>query len=178
MRCAFKETKCAIANDMACFQCAQCGKQLAVAKTVASRLPELVQTFPECPRGAAASSTENAPASAPAPVKPAQPAPYVWDPTGAGTQLKKLLAKVGIKSTENCSCNARARLMNERGIEWCEQNIKEIVGWLKEEAAKRKLPFLALPTKILVQRAIKLARRARDKADAALHAAVDSSAQA
>lgn len=175
MRCAFEETKCPIANDMACFQCAQCGKQIAVAKAIASRLPELVQTFPDCPRAApAVTGAENAPAT----VKQAQPAPYVWDPTGAGTQLKKLLAKVGIKSTENCSCNARARLMNERGIEWCEQNIKEIVGWLKEEAAKRKLPFLALPTKILVQRAIKLARRARDKADAALHAAVDSSAQA
>ena len=74
-----------------------------------------------------------------------------------------MLAKVGIKSTENCSCNARARLMNERGIEWCEQNVSEIVGWLKEEAGRRNLPFLSLPAKILIQRAIKVAKKIRDK---------------
>jgi hypothetical protein len=52
--------------------------------------------------------------------------------------------------------------MDEMGVEWCEQNIDEIVGWLKEEAQKRRLPFLAFPTKILVQRAINMAKRVQE----------------
>jgi hypothetical protein len=35
-----------------------------------------------------------------------------------------------------------------------------IVGWLKEEATKRKLPFVDFAGKLLIQRAIKLSRKA------------------
>jgi hypothetical protein len=31
--------------------------------------------------------------------------------------------------------------MDRLGVDWCEQNLEKIVGWLKEEAIKRKLPF-------------------------------------
>jgi len=79
---------------------------------------------------------------------------------GPGTELKKLLAKVGITSTPDCSCNARARTMDERGIAWCEENLDEIVGWLSEEAQKRGLPFVDLAGRMLVKRAIKQARKA------------------
>lgn len=79
---------------------------------------------------------------------------------GPGTELKKLLAKIGITATPDCSCNARARLMDERGIEWCEVNLDEIVGWLREEAGKRSLPFLDVAGRVLVRRAIANARRA------------------
>jgi len=50
--------------------------------------------------------------------------------------------------------------MDERGIEWCEQNIDEIVGWLREEAHKRGLPFVDMAGRMLVRRAIRNARRA------------------
>lgn len=84
---------------------------------------------------------------------PPPPAPA---PThGPGTELKKLLKKIGITASPDCSCNARARLMDERGIEWCEQNIDEIVGWLREEAGKRGLPFVDMAGRMLVNRAIK-----------------------
>lgn len=79
---------------------------------------------------------------------------------GPGAELKKLLSRVGITASPDCSCNARARLMDERGIEWCEQNIDEIVGWLREEAAKRGLPFIDMAGRMLVKRAIKNARKA------------------
>jgi hypothetical protein len=79
---------------------------------------------------------------------------------GPGTELKKLLAKVGITASPDCSCNARARTMDERGCDWCEANLDEIVGWLREEAAKRGLPFLDMAGRMLVKRAIRNARKA------------------
>ena len=86
--------------------------------------------------------------------EPPPPAPT----HGPGTELKKLLKKVGITASPDCSCNARARLMDERGIEWCEQNVDEIVGWLREEATKRGLPFVDMAGRMLVKRASKAAR--------------------
>lgn len=79
----------------------------------------------------------------------------------AGVALKALLKKwLNITATENCSCNARAAFMDEKGCDWCEQNIDLIVKWLREEAEKRRLPFIDLAGKILVKRAIHNARKA------------------
>lgn len=83
--------------------------------------------------------------------------------TGAGTELKKLLAKIGIKASPTCSCNKRAQIMDEKGIEWCKENIDIIVGWLREEATKRRLPFVDFAGKLLVQRAISLAEKDEKK---------------
>ncbi len=73
---------------------------------------------------------------------------------GPGTELKKLLKKVGIVAKPNCSCNAKAGIMDAKGCDWCEENIDTIVGWLSEEAAKRKLPFVDMAGRLLVRRAI------------------------
>lgn len=179
MRCQYREIACNIEGPFACFECEKCRKRVNVAAAIKDKINSVTRALPDCtyvepavvdsePSLASANVTaaateppvqaNNQPAAAPSPPSAA----YNWDPAGAGTQLKKLLSKLGIKSTENCSCNTRAKIMNEKGIEWCEQNIGEIVGWLKEEATRRKLPFLSLPTKILVQRAIKIAKRIRD----------------
>ncbi len=80
--------------------------------------------------------------------------------SGPGTELKKLLAGVGITATPNCSCNARARTMDANGCEWCEAHLDEIVGWLREEATKRGLPFVDMAGRVLVKRAISNARKA------------------
>lgn len=82
---------------------------------------------------------------------------------GPGTELKKLLAKIGIKATPTCSCNKRAQVMDEKGVQWCKDNIDTIVGWLREEATKRKLPFVDMAGKMLVKRAISLAEKAEKK---------------
>jgi hypothetical protein len=77
----------------------------------------------------------------------------------AGSELKLLLKVFGIVAKEGCSCTSRAAKMDAMGCDWCEQNIDEIVGWLREEATKRKLPFVDLAGRMLVRRAIANARR-------------------
>lgn len=79
--------------------------------------------------------------------------------SGPGTELKKLLKTIGITASPNCSCNARAKKMDEWGPDECEKRIDEIVGWLKEEATKRKLPFIDYAGRIIVKKAIKNARK-------------------
>jgi hypothetical protein len=78
---------------------------------------------------------------------------------GPGTELKKILSSVGIHAKPNCACNRKARIMDERGIEWCQKNINQIIGWLKEEAEKRKMPFVEAFARILVKRAIYNAKK-------------------
>jgi hypothetical protein len=82
---------------------------------------------------------------------------------GPGTELKKLLAKVGITAAPDCACNARAAEMDRQGVEWCEANIDTIVGWLREQAAARGLPFLDLAGRLLARRAISNARKTGGK---------------
>ena len=76
---------------------------------------------------------------------------------GAGSELKKLLSKVGITSSPNCKCNMYAAWMNHRGTDWCTRNIDEIVSWLGEEAKNRGLPFVKMLAKQVIKLAIKLA---------------------
>jgi hypothetical protein len=103
-------------------------------------------------------------------VQPSQPpAPT----SGPGTELKKLLKRVGITATPNCSCNARARRMDEEEAKepgWCEAHLDEIVGWLREEATKRGLPFLDAAGRVLVRRAISNARKEAARATQAANA--------
>jgi hypothetical protein len=82
---------------------------------------------------------------------------------GAGTELKALLSKIGIKSSPTCSCNKRAKTMDENGIEWCEQNVETICDWLAEESAKRKLPFVRLAGKAIIHMAIRRAKKGNKK---------------
>ena len=99
----------------------------------------------------------------PAPTPPAQT-------HGPGTELKKLLSKIGITATPNCKCNARARhmdAMEKQEPGWCERNIDTVVGYLREAAADRGLPFLDLPARLLVRRAISNARKEQARAEKA-----------
>jgi hypothetical protein len=77
-----------------------------------------------------------------------------------GSELKAMLAAVGIRPTSDCPCETRASELDARGCDWCESNIDTIVGWLREEAEKRGLPFLDVAGRLLVRRAIRNARRA------------------
>lgn len=79
---------------------------------------------------------------------------------GPGTELETLLATIGITASFGCACNRRAIYMNEQGCDWCEANIDMIVGWLREAAAERGLPFLDMAGRLLVRRAIRNARKA------------------
>lgn len=81
-------------------------------------------------------------------------------PGGPGTVLSELLYQVSSElATGLCgTCAGRSAEMDEKGPEWCEQNVQQIVGWLEESAAKAMLPFSAQGATILVNRAIAIAK--------------------
>ena len=82
------------------------------------------------------------------------------NPNGPGTILSGMLSTIGIKSTANCSCRRHALEMNEKGPDWCNENMSTILEWLKEESSKRKLPFVESLAKMLVKRAIRQSKTA------------------
>ncbi|WP_425618024.1 hypothetical protein NA78x_001717 [Anatilimnocola sp. NA78] len=55
---------------------------------------------------------------------------------GPGTELKKLLASVGLTDFSGCGCASKIAQMNRWGVEGCRQHIDQICGWIEE--AKRK----------------------------------------
>lgn len=81
------------------------------------------------------------------------------NPNHCGTILSKMIKSVGIQMTDSCSCKRHALEMNEKGNDWCEENIDTIVGWLRDEAKRRGLPFMDAIGKMLVYRAIKKSRK-------------------
>lgn len=81
------------------------------------------------------------------------------DPNGPGTTLSKMIKSLGIVMSDSCSCRRHALEMNAKGNDWCEQNIDTIVGWLRDEANRRGLPFVDMIGKLMVSRAIKKSRK-------------------
>jgi peroxiredoxin len=82
---------------------------------------------------------------------------------GPGTELKKLLAKIGIAVTPDCPCAAHAALMDQNGCEWCEQNLATITGWMREESERRGVIFIEKAARFLAKRAIAKARRREEE---------------
>ena len=78
---------------------------------------------------------------------------------GVGTELHKLLARFGFHMKKGCGCKARMVQMNKWGCGGCEENMETILEWLKEEAAKRRVPFVKPFGRLLVTRAIANARK-------------------
>lgn len=81
------------------------------------------------------------------------------NPNGPGTVLSKMIKSLGIVMSDNCSCRRHAIEMNDRGNDWCSENIDTIVGWLREEASRRNLPFVDMIGRVMVNRAIKKSRK-------------------
>lgn len=92
-----------------------------------------------------------------------QPSAALSEPPGRGpgTELKKLLARVGIVSSPDCSCNIVANEMDSWGPDECEKpdRIDYIVAAMRDNAVRRGLPFLDAAGRMLVRRAIANARR-------------------
>ncbi len=72
--------------------------------------------------------------------------------SGPGTLLKNILSWF---STEGCDCSKYAQVMDAWGPEVCEQNIEQIIGWLRKSANDRKLPFWEAPVRQVVLFAIR-----------------------
>lgn len=82
---------------------------------------------------------------------------------GPGTELKRLLKMIGITAKPGCQCNQRAKVMDERGCDWCEENIETICEWIKEESSKRGMLFVKSAVKLMVRHAIRRARAVASK---------------
>lgn len=80
-------------------------------------------------------------------------------PNHPGTVLSKMIKSLGFTMSDNCSCKRHALEMNDKGNDWCAENIDTIVGWLREETNRRNLPFIDALGKIMVNRAIKKSRK-------------------
>lgn len=78
---------------------------------------------------------------------------------GVGTELKRVLRRCKIEPTPQCNCEARAIIMDEEGPDWCYENLSIIVGWMREEAELRKMPFIELGAKVMVVMAIRWTRQ-------------------
>lgn len=79
---------------------------------------------------------------------------------GPGTELKKLLSRIGITAKPNCKCNARAREMDARGCDWVIENIETVSQWLQEEAQRRGLFYSHIAGQALIHLAVRRARKA------------------
>ena len=126
--------------------------------TVCGHVAPVAGLVRRCGRGVSLRAIRDRPFVATEDVHLARP---VRPKTGPGTELKKLLARVGIAATPNCSCNARARQMDEWGVEEAAkpERIEQAVAWLREEAERRGLPFVDMAGRMLVRRAIANARK-------------------
>ena len=80
---------------------------------------------------------------------------------GPGTELSRLLKRLGINPTPTCQCRAKAEQMDLWGPDECErpERIDEVVKVMREEAKARGLPFIDIAGRMLVRRAIRNARR-------------------
>jgi hypothetical protein len=81
---------------------------------------------------------------------------------GPGSELRKMLGSIGIHPRgEKCKCNEHAKEMDERGPDWCAENIESILDWLEGEAKTRGLVgmlFVRSAARLVVNRAIARAR--------------------
>lgn len=137
--CIFEASQTFGDSGMTVYRCRYCGAGIATATSPPTSKKCPVRKRPEVARSVPSS--------------------------GPGTELKKLLGRIGIKASPTCSCNRRAREMDSHGIQWCRDNLDLIAGeWLAGEAKKRKLPYSEFAGRKLVQLAIALAERAAAKA--------------
>lgn len=92
------------------------------------------------------------------PAYPRKPKVGAVPQAGPGTELKKLLATIGIHASPTCKCNSMARKMNTWGQESLD-HMDEIVAVMEETAQKRKLPFSRTAARAMVRIACWRARR-------------------
>jgi len=56
---------------------------------------------------------------------------------GPGTELHKILERMGFEITDTCPCRKHIKQMNEWGPAGCREHLDEIIDWLKAEAERR-----------------------------------------
>ncbi len=57
----------------------------------------------------------------------------LWPPDfGPGTELKAIMASLGIEPSPTCDCNGKAIQMDLWGVEGCRENREQIIAWMRE----------------------------------------------
>jgi hypothetical protein len=79
--------------------------------------------------------------------------------SGPGTELKKLISWFYSPDKRKCKCATRIAKMNAWGPDKCEENIDTIMRWLKHSAAINLVPYVESAVRLLVQLAIRRARK-------------------
>lgn len=60
---------------------------------------------------------------------------HAWPPgKGPGTELKHIMASIGVNPTPTCGCNSKAMQMDMWGVDECEKQFDTIVEWLRKGA--------------------------------------------
>ena len=72
-------------------------------------------------------------------------------PTGAGSELKAIFARYGLKPCKRCLALARA--MDKAGPTWCRENLEKLVSEIEAEA-KRRGWLVGLLARFGVRRAV------------------------
>lgn len=83
-------------------------------------------------------------------------------PSGPGTELRALLHRFGIHDRGGCHCKDHARIMDQRGPEWCRDHIEIVIGWMVVAAKKRGWPAPRRLVRLLILSAIRKAMTKRD----------------
>lgn len=87
--------------------------------------------------------------------------PYI-EPSGPGTELKRILTRLGITETGGCGCTDMLRRMNAWGVAGCREHREEIIAYLRAKAAERGWVLTsALPVGQLLDAAIYTAEQAQ-----------------
>lgn len=129
----------------ACEYCLSCDKPKSVNKAVASiAVSELIRTGKFDSNNPKHSALQKI---------------LTVDPSGPGTELKKLISWFPVPKKTGCrSCRNLELKMNLWGPEKCEKKIDYIVKKLRVAAARRSLPFSESLAKTLIRRAIRNAK--------------------
>lgn len=78
------------------------------------------------------------------------------NPAKPGTALKELYALMGFRYGKHCTCKKVQKEMDEKGPEWCRENLDTIVESIQQEARRRGIPFLPSLCKFSVKVAIRV----------------------
>jgi hypothetical protein len=81
-------------------------------------------------------------------------------PRGVGAEMTDLLSRFWIRHSPDCACAERAARLDEMGPDWARENIDLVLEWMREEAARRGLPFVELAARWVVNEAIRRAEAA------------------
>ena len=77
---------------------------------------------------------------------------------GAGCHLSRILTWFRLANDASCNCKTNARRMDERGPDWCQKRSCRIIGWLRDAAKARGLPFIEAAARTALALAISRAR--------------------